>query len=152
MGVIHGFNAPWTVSNDAGVHHLDAPRAALFLRAQASWLQQGLDRVDDPAAIGIVLGTHDASHESWCALICALEQTAPDLAADVSGLYAYHGRIVGSLERGLDRRLEPSVRAQVHAMLAKRLTELTATVGAALESLPADQGSERVTRAMPRPA
>jgi hypothetical protein len=105
---------------------LDAPAAAAFLRAQASWLRRGLRLATDPSEVGSVLGTHDASHGSWVSLIAEVERLVGDDAAQqVSQLYGFHGRVVGSLERGLDLRLDAGVQAQVRRMLAERLTQLT---------------------------
>ncbi|HWH32472.1 MAG TPA: hypothetical protein VNU01_07355 [Egibacteraceae bacterium] len=105
---------------------LDREAAALFLRAQASWLRRGLRLAEDPVEVGIVLGTHDSSHESWVELIAAVERSAGAPAAGVvSALYGFHGRVVGSLERDMDLRLDAAVQAQVRRMLADRLTEMT---------------------------
>lgn len=105
---------------------LDRLAAALFLRAQASWLRRGLRLSADPTEVEVVLGIHDSSHESWVSLIAAVEHSLGDDAAQlVSGLYSFHGRVAGSLERGLDVRIEPAVRSQVREMLAMRLTQMT---------------------------
>jgi hypothetical protein len=115
------------------VQPLDRTAAATFLRAQASWLRRGLRLVGDAVEVGLVLGTHDASHESWVDLIAAVERALGEEAAQkLSQLYAFHGRVAGSLDRGMDLRLDEGVRAQVRRMLADRLTELTEEAVAAL--------------------
>lgn len=111
----------------------DADAAAAFLSSQAAWLQHGLDRADDPTEVGIVLGTHDATHEQWLQLIGDVERHVGDeAAAEVSLLYGFHGRVVGSLERGSDLRLEPAVVAQIRRMLSERLASLTGAAVAAV--------------------
>lgn len=115
------------------VQPLDRTAAAMFLRAQASWLRRGLRLVSDAVEVGIVLGTHDASHESWVDMIAAVERALGDDATQkMAQLYAFHGRVAGSLERGMDLRLDEAVRTQVRRMLADRLTELTEEAIAAL--------------------
>lgn len=115
------------------VQPLDRTAAAMFLRAQASWLRRGLRLVGDAVEVGLVLGTHDASHESWVDMIAAVERGLGDEAAQkMAQLYAFHGRVAGSLERGMDLRLDETVRIQVRRMLADRLTELTEEAIAAL--------------------
>lgn len=105
---------------------LDREAAALFLRAQASWLRRGLRLAADPVEVGVVLGTHDRSHESWVELIAAAERAGGhDAAAAIAALYGFHGRVVGSLERRMDLRLDAAVQEQVRRMLADRLTTMT---------------------------
>lgn len=117
------------------VQPLDRTAAAMFLRAQASWLRRGLRLVGDAVEVSLVLGTHDASHESWVDLIAAAERAlGKDAAQKLSQLYALHGRVAGSLDRGMDLRLDEAVRAQVRRMLADRLTELTEEAVAALSA------------------
>jgi hypothetical protein len=132
MGVIQGFASPWDGKRHATV---DVAAASLFLRAQASWLCRGLTRNDDPAAVGIVLGAHDASHESWLTLIAATQVShGDDTAQEIAALYGFHGRVVGSLERGLDRRLETRVADHIRELLAERLRDLTQAAIARLGS------------------
>lgn len=135
MGVIYGFAAPWASDGGTGVRQIDIDTATLFLRAQASWLRQGLERSADPAAVGIVLGSHDASHESWLALIGLVERLDADVAEALSTLYGYHGRVVGSLERGFDTRLDADVLCEVRRMLSDRLEQLTDEAAARLAAL-----------------
>jgi hypothetical protein len=122
MGVISGA-CRW---NEGGSGNLDTDAAVLFMRAQAAWLHKGLQHAEDPTAVGIVLGAHDTSHESWLGLIAAVHRSLGAAAAsEVSRLYGFCGRVVGCLERGPQHRLEPDVTTQVHRLLANRLTSLT---------------------------
>lgn len=112
---------------------LDREAAMLFLRAQASWLRRGLRLSHDPVEVGVVLGTHDRSHESWVELIAAVDRSVDrEASAMVSALYGLHGRVAGCLERGMDLRLKPEVRDQVRRLLADRLTAMTETAIAAI--------------------
>lgn len=136
MGVIHGYHAPTRAARTTERAPLDRDAAELFVRAQSSWLRQGLARACDPAAVGIVLAAHDASHESWLSLISAVEQRAPgDAARALSTLYAFHGRVAGTLERGPDNRLSAAVAAGVRRLLEERLAELTDAAVTALLTL-----------------
>lgn len=123
MGVVQGFTPMWRPSSRGT---LDVVSASLFLRAQSSWLCRGLERAADPTATGIVLGAHDASHESWLDLIATVQRCRGDEPAQqIAALYGFHGRVVGSLERGLDRSLDPGVAASVRELLGERLQVLT---------------------------
>jgi hypothetical protein len=138
MGVIYGFSAPSRDregpprSSGCG---LDVERAVLFLEAQASWLRRGLARAADPVAVGVVLGSHDACHESWLALIAHADQVSRDASQVLASLYGLHGRIVGTLERGTDLRLDAVVADQVRSLLGTRLDELTAEAVTTLRQL-----------------
>jgi hypothetical protein len=115
-----------TVPGVLQVRPLDRTAAALFLRAQASWLRRGLALVDDAIEVGVVLRTHDASHEAWVDTIAAVERALGGEAAQkLALLYGFHGRVAGSLERGVALFVDEDVRAQVRRMLAERLTALT---------------------------
>jgi hypothetical protein len=130
MGVINGFRAPWQRTLHAAV---DLEGARLFLRAQTLWLVRGVERADDPAALGIVLGSHDACHETWLALVAGADHHAgPEAAEAVAALYAFHGRVVGWLERGVVRRLPPDVSRRLRRMLVRQLRELTDAAEVAL--------------------
>lgn len=110
-----------------------SPGAITFLLSQAAWLRRALERADDPTEVGTALGSHDASHEAWLHLIASVERTAGhDAAQQVAVLYGFHGRVVGSLERGLDLRLDPGVARQIRRILAERLQELTAAAVATI--------------------
>ena len=125
MGVIQGFHAPAGTA-PAGRAPLDIGAAEMFVRAQSSWLRQGLTRGCDPTAVGIVLAAHDSAHPSWLCLIAAVEErVGPDAAGALCTLYTFHGRVVGALERGPDNRLSAAVAAGVRRLLEERLAELT---------------------------
>jgi hypothetical protein len=132
MGVIHGLYA---ASPSPGGHGIDLDTAELFLRAQASWLRQGLARADDPAAVAIVLRRHDDAHQSWLGLIALADRNHPDVGALIQTLYGFHGRVAGTLHRGGDAWLCERVTRDVRAFLARRLDELTHAVVDALESV-----------------
>lgn len=126
MGVIHGVCWPWQASSGCSTPLLDVEAVCLFMRAQSSWLRRGLRHADDPTAVGIVLGAHDASHESWLGLIAAIERiVGPEPAAELAALYGFHGRVVGCLEQGVDRRVPHEVADAMREGLAERLAELT---------------------------
>jgi hypothetical protein len=114
---------PVTEPIDDAAAHNDA--IALFLRTQASWLAHGLARADDPTAVGIVLGRHDVSHERWLGVIAYLDRVDQTVAEQLATLYAFHGRIVGCLERGPDPRLGADVHQEVRRMLSRRLAAMT---------------------------
>jgi hypothetical protein len=141
MGVIYGFNPPWgPAPAPAGSGRaVDRARATLFLRAQSTWLGRGLERAGDPTAVGIVLGAHDTSHESWLALIAALHGAGCRAAPAVAALYGFHGRIAGVLQHGTDATLGPVVQAELHAVLGARLRELTE---AAIEAVEHESGTD----------
>jgi hypothetical protein len=110
---------------------LDAEAAAVFVQAQATWLCRGLERADDPAAVRLVLSRQEAGHEPWLALIAAAQRRDADLGRRIAGLYAFHGRVAGSLERGTDLRLDPHVFARLRSLLChglRRLTDETVSV------------------------
>lgn len=110
-----------------------ATRATTFLRAQSQWLQRGLVHGDDSVAVSIVLSAHDRSHDRWVNLIDLVTRTlGEDAAQQVATLYAYFGRVAGSLERESMNLLSPDVAASARKLLAHRLSDLTE---AAVESL-----------------
>lgn len=110
-----------------------ATRATTFLRAQSQWLQRGLARGDDAVAVSIVLNAHDRSHDRWVNLIDLVSRTlTADAAQEVGALYAYFGRVAGSLERETMNLLPADVAATARQLLAQRLADLTE---AAVEAL-----------------
>lgn len=112
--------------------HDDTYATVTFLRAQASWLARGLTHGTDPTAVGLVLGAHERAHERWVDLIASLHQRlGADAAQTVATLYAYHGRVAGSLERG-PGFLDPDTAAVVRNYHAERLLQLTEVTVAAL--------------------
>ncbi|MDP8969087.1 MAG: hypothetical protein M3N52_00960 [Actinomycetota bacterium] len=126
MAVIDRLAAWPDSSTEVERRPFDAEAATLFLRAQASWLCRGLRRAGDPIAVRLVLGSHDACHGRWLALIDQVGHSLrPDLAQQLAELYALHGRVAGSLERGVDGRLDPRVADKVRGLLAAQLSQLT---------------------------
>lgn len=126
MAVIDRLPASPEAPTEVERRPFDAEVATLFLRAQASWLCRGLRRAGDPIAVRLVLGSHDACHGRWLTLIDHAGQSLrPDIAHQLAELYAYHGRVAGSLERGVDGRLDPEVADNVRALLAAQLSRLT---------------------------
>lgn len=114
---------------------MDARAACSFLRSQARWLAQALDNADTADVVGTSLGVHDASHAAWLDLIADVERLDSDAAAAVSAVYSYHGRVVGSLERGLDPLLTGQVQGQVRQLLGRRLESLTTAAVNLIEGL-----------------
>jgi hypothetical protein len=102
-----------------------------FLREQARALGAGLRRSDDPALVATALTAHESSHESWLDLLARTEGD-PALAERLATLYQFHGRLVESLDRGLDGWLNPRAAHEIRAVLADRLDECTEATVAAL--------------------
>lgn len=113
-------------SSDDGGNTLNRLAAAAFLRQQALWLHRGLQNACDHAAVGEVLTAHDTFHRVWIELIAAVNQACgEDAARTLSALYAFHGHIAGTLERGPDPRLDSGTCAEVRALLDGHLVHLT---------------------------
>lgn len=126
MGAEHCFLIPPCGPPASDRAALDREAAARFLRQQCTGLSAGLAQACVPWAAARVLATQDASHPQWLALIAALQAVGDTSAAGlVSTVYAFHGRVAGSLERGPDPRLSEGVCADVRALLASHLHELT---------------------------
>jgi hypothetical protein len=114
----------------------DVDRECTFLREQAAALGEGLRYSDDPACLATALTAHDASHEHWLHLLAHIERTGPpELAEDLSMLYEFHGRLVESLERGLDGWINTQACYEIRTVLADRLTDCTDTAVAELRRL-----------------
>lgn len=135
MGAEQRFLLP-PCGTPAGVRAtLDRDAAARFLRRQCTCLGEGLAQVCDPGVATRILSAHDDSHPQWLALIAALHAVGDTVAAaSVSTVYTFHGRMAAALERGPDPRLSTAVCAEVRALLASRLEELTEMAVAALTS------------------
>ena len=125
--MVHITEAPSTTTADeVTAAAIAATRATTFLRAQAQWLQRGLTHADDAVAVGIVLGSHDRSHDRWVGVIDLVGRTlGTEVGQHVATLYAYFGRVAGSLERGTMDLLSPEVAASARQLLGHRLTDLT---------------------------
>lgn len=146
MGAEHCFLIPRCGAPASDQAALDRDAAAGFLRQQCTGLSDGLAQACVPWAATRVLATHDASHPQWLALIAALQAVGDTSTAGlVSTVYAFHGRVAGCLERGPDPRLSEGICADVRALLASRLHELTErAVDAVTASVGADQEHGRV--------
>lgn len=104
---------------------LAASRATTFVRAQVQWLVRGLNHGGDRIAVGIVLAAHDRSHDRWVATIRQVDDAmGPATAEHISAVYAYVGRVAGSLDKGTMELLPPAVCAQARLVLAERLTDI----------------------------
>ena len=64
---------------------MNVDAAAHFLSGQASWLCRALMGPGDPSAVGLVLGAHDRSHESWLTLIASAARVDDDAAQAALG-------------------------------------------------------------------
>lgn len=124
-------------TSDPPSHDLDARAASAFLQSQARWLAHALEHVESTEVVDTVLGMHDASHDRWLGLIAGVERTDGDAAADLTAVYGYHGRVAGSLERGVAEPLGGGVRRRVCTLLARRLDQLTDEAVAIVEDLAA---------------
>ncbi len=103
-----------------------ATRATTFLRAQSQWLQRGLSHGDDAIAVGIVLSAHDRSHDRWVALVDTVTRAlGAEAGQQVASLYAYFGRVAGSLEHDTMNLLSPEVATSARQLLLQRLADLT---------------------------
>lgn len=126
MPPIEQFLVPAPQGPSARRAMLDGDAAERFLRSQCSWLQKGLHQACDPPEVTRVLSAHDTCHHSWLGLIAAVNEALGDVPARIlATLYAFHGRVAGSLERGPDPLLSEEVCADVRALLECRLTTLT---------------------------
>lgn len=116
-----------------GEGSFDVEGACAFLCAQASWLDLGLRRSEDPSQLATALRAHERGHETWLGLIGAADRVGETGAADRMGaLYAFHGRVVGALEGGPDGRVDAVACAEVRRLLCERLDHLTRETLAAL--------------------
>ena len=122
----HRALAPTPDSAAVAATAITATRATTFLRAQSQWLQRGLLHGDDSIAVDIVLGAHDRSHDRWVALIDLVSRSLDaEAAQQVATLYAYFGRVAGSLEGEAMNLLSPDVAAHARQLQAQRLADLT---------------------------
>lgn len=121
-----GADGAQAAPNAATAKALAATRATTFLRAQAQWLQRGLLNGQDRVAVDIVLGAHDRSHDRWVATIRLVDAALGDDAANqIAAVYAYMGRIAGSLDHGAADLLDCKLAVQVREFLAERLVDVT---------------------------
>ncbi|CAN5534015.1 hypothetical protein BH23ACT7_BH23ACT7_09080 [soil metagenome] len=107
---------------------LDFSQAAAeqFLIAQLAGLAHGLARAEDAGTVAVVLAIHECSHEAWLRLIAGAGRHVGRAASEqVAAVYSMHGRIAGSLERGIDARLDPTVARTVRRLLSDWLRRET---------------------------
>ena len=106
---------------------------APFLATQASCVRRGLASAHDPAVVAVVAGIHARSHDRWLATIAVANEEIGDRAGDaVAALYAFHGRLIRSLEKRTMDLLPDEVAAKARAVLAIQLDDLT---GAAIQQI-----------------
>ncbi len=104
----------------------DESDAEAFLRREASALERALEAASNGRDRPVVV---ELDHESWLALIATLHARGQHDAADeICGLYSFHGRVLTSLERGLDPRLGAAVASRVRGLLVDELERRTTTV------------------------
>jgi hypothetical protein len=109
-------------------------RDCSFLRAQAASLAEGLRRSGRPECLASALSAHDDGHEPWVRLLAKVAaEDERRLALELSDLYEFHGRLVESLERGLDGWFNGEAAHEIRTVLANRLTDCTEHAVAALE-------------------
>lgn len=109
--------------------------ACTLLLDQAAALLAGLRSVET-ADQERALRAHDASHESWMRLLAVVDGAgAEELSGDLTALYAFHGRLAASLERGLDGWFSIAAAREVRAVLGDQLAACTSATVAALRDL-----------------
>lgn len=99
--------------------------AARFLTRQTGLLAAA---VADGASVDLdgVLASQDAAHERWLAVIAEVKRRDDDAAEAVEGLYAWTGRVAGTLEREAQLPLPEAVATEVRTGLGVRLLVLAA--------------------------
>lgn len=106
-----------------------------LLSDQAAALLAGL-RSLETADQERALSAHEASHESWMRLLAAVDGAgAEELSGDLAALYAFHGRLAASLERGLDGWFSIAAAREVRTVLGEQLAACTVATIASLRSL-----------------
>lgn len=99
---------------------------APFLATQASCMRRGLASAADPAIVAVIASIHARSHDRWLATIAvANEHLGPAAGDAVAALYAFHGRLIDSLEQRHMDVLPAEVAAKARAVLAIQLDDLT---------------------------
>jgi hypothetical protein len=91
----------------------------------------------DPLALRHASARHDDCHGSWVALIAAARRQGDQVADALAELYTVHGRLLESLERGMDGWFHPGAAEEVRRVLSDRLEQRTDAVVASLKGLPA---------------
>jgi hypothetical protein len=111
---------------------LDSEDTVVFLRRQAATLVDALRRPEDGGALRAAVAAHDDCHATWVALIAAAQRRGHDAADALTDLYTVHGRLLESLERGLDGWFHAGAALEVRRVLADRLELRTLGVIATL--------------------
>jgi len=100
-----------------------------FLRTQAAWLDRGLVHADRPVVVSLVLEAHARAYESWLELIHSLSAAGCEVAAaEVAGLFAFHGRVAGALEHLHETWLDGELGLEVRRVLLRSLDDRTVDI------------------------
>jgi len=105
---------------------------AVFLRQQAEILTRALRSPGDPRALAQACAAHEDCHDRWLELVAA----AGPAGEAVADLYTLHGRLLESLERGLEGWFSPEAAREVRLVLAERLKQRTDLVVTSVLALP----------------
>src|SRR3712207_5974721 len=90
-----------------------------FLATQASCVRRGLAGADDPAIVEVVAGIHARSHDRWLATIAVANDEHGHRAGDaVAALYAFHGRLIDSLQSRTMALLPSDVACRARGLMA----------------------------------
>jgi len=117
------------------VEPIDVEGSALFLRQQAATLTCALLRPDDPSALRDACAAHEGCHDRWVGLVAGTRERSGDAADAVADLYTFHGRLLESLEHGLEGWFHPQAASDVREVLADRLARRTDAVVGALDAM-----------------
>ena len=113
---------------------------APFFATQASCLRRGLAGADDPTVVAVVSEIHARSHDRWLAIIRTVSEEISPAAGDrVAALYAFHGRLVESLQRRIMDLLPAHVASQARRVMTIQLDDLTRAAIAAISGPPASR-------------
>lgn len=113
---------------------------AAFLRTQATWLDRGLVHADRPVVVSLVLEAHARAYETWLDLINSLSAAGCEVAAaEVAGLFAFHGRVVGAIEQLHQTWLAAELGIEVRRVLLRSLDERTGEICRSLRGAPPRQ-------------
>ena len=118
----------WTDPTASGeaVAALAATRATTFMRAQAGWVQRGLDSGDDRIVVDLVIATHDQSHDRWVRVFNHVStHLGEEAGQEVAAVYRCVGRTVGSLEQRAFGLLDTDIATKARHVLAENLAGTT---------------------------
>lgn len=114
---------------------IDVQGSGLFLRQQAATLTCALLDPDDPSTLRDACAAHEGSHDRWVGLVAATRERSADAADAVADLYTFHGRLLESLEHGLEGWFHPQAASDIREVLADRLARRTDAVVGALDAM-----------------